>query len=332
MRFLDSYNGFRSELFLKEESERKNIKTIGLTAGICIIAYVVLNNIVSVPFMFEPLNSIYRESSTMQLVVSIIFSIICMLIPFAIGAKVIKRRTKLVPADFSPPVSVPLMLSATAFGMFICLAGNYLSGIFIEYTQKIGFELTAPEFPIPSDFLGRLVYFVSIAIAPPLIEEFAVRGVVMQPLRRYGDRFAIVVSALVFAILHGNLVQSPFAFIAGLGIGYAVCITNSLWTGILIHFCNNLYSVATALMIEDIADENLLNAVFMIVLIALYAVSILGSAIFMLLKGKRRLTPSFTVSTPMQKGFSFFINIPMVIAILMMLKITRDFVAFTGIK
>lgn len=331
MSFLDSYNGFRSELFLIEEKERKNIKFVGIVSGLCIISYVILQNIASIPFMLEPLYSIYQNSPTMQCVVSMIFSVICMLIPFAIGARIIKKTTKLETVDFSEPVSTPLMLSATAVGFFVCLIGNYLSSIFITYTEALGFELTAPDFGVPSDFFGRIVYLISVAVVPPLVEEFAVRGAVMQPLRRYGDRFAIIASALIFAILHGNLVQAPFAFIAGLGIGYAVCITNSLWTGVLIHFCNNLYSVTTAFMVEDIANEELLNRIYMIVLITLYVTSILGSVIFVMLKEKRKLTPSFTVSSPIQKTSSLFINIPMVIAILMMLNITKDFVTFNGI-
>lgn len=69
------------------------------------------------------------------------------------------------------------------------------------------------------------------------------RGVVMQPLRKYGDWFAILTSAFVFALMHGNLVQAPFAFIAGIGLGYAVIASGSLWTGILIHLLNNSISV-----------------------------------------------------------------------------------------
>ena len=93
----------------------------------------------------------------------------------------------------------------------------------------IGFKLSSPDYEVTDDVFGRIVYFIMVAVVPPLTEELAIRGVIMQPLRRYGDRFAVVASAVLFAVLHGNLIQAPFAFIAGLGIGYAVCITGSLW-------------------------------------------------------------------------------------------------------
>lgn len=324
---MDTYNGFRSELFLKEEKERKNISYISKITGFCIIAYVALQNLLSLPFMFGTLNRIYNESEIFQLAFSMMLSVTSILIPFVIGGKKIKKATRLQVQEFHNPVSIPLMLSATALGFFVCLAGNYISGIFLTFAEKIGFHLTAPDFAVPSGFFGRLVYIVAIAVAPALIEEFAFRGTVLQPLRRYGDLFAIIASAAVFAVLHGNLVQAPFAFIAGLGIGYAVCITNSIWTGILIHFCNNLYSVITAFMIEDIADEALLNSIYMISTGALYAISILGSIIFVLLKEKRKLTPSFTVSGGLQKATAF-ITIPTVIAFIIMLYITKGYVSF----
>ena len=69
------------------------------------------------------------------------------------------------------------------------------------------------------------------------------RGVVLQSLRRYGERYALVVSSLIFALMHGNMTQAPFAFMLGLVIGRIVLETESMWTGILIHVINNSYAV-----------------------------------------------------------------------------------------
>ena len=80
------------------------------------------------------------------------------------------------------------------------------------------------------------------------------RGVVMQPLRKYGDWFAILTSAFVFALMHGNLVQAPFAFIAGIGLGYAVIASGSLWTGILVHLLNNSISVIQTIAIAYLPE------------------------------------------------------------------------------
>lgn len=314
--------------YLQEQSERRGVKYVGIVSGICVISYVIIQNLMSLIVAMTPLRELYFSDPTMQSVVTIFMSIFSLLVPFGIGGMLINRKTGNQVFNFEKPVSGKLMVFAVPLGFFVCLAGNYISSIFVNIMSDIGFNLSSPDFDVPSDIPGRIVYLVSIAVVPALVEEFAIRGAVLQPLRRYGDKFAIIASAIIFAVLHGNLIQAPFALIAGIALGYAVCITNSIWTGVLIHFCNNLYSVIIEFLIEDIADEQLLNRIYIITMIALYAVSILGSVIFVIVKGKRKLMPSFTLISDGQKMKSFLINLPMVIAILIMLKITAQNVSF----
>lgn len=315
-----------SEFYLREEKEKKGIKYIGRIAGICTISYVLIQNILSILLFMGPLGALYENDPDFQSVTAIFFSLAGILIPFGIGGYFINKRTKTDVFNLGKPVSTKLMLAAVPFGFFICLAGNYVTGLFVNFMDSIGVHLTSPEYVVPSDFAGRFIYTVAIAVVPPLVEEFAIRGVVMQPLRKYGDKFAIIASAFIFAVLHGNLIQAPFALIAGIGIGYAVCITNSVWTGVLIHTVNNFYSVVIEFMIEDITDEKMLDRVYLITTIALYAVSIIGSVIFIVLRKRRRIMPSFTVLSEKRKMFSFVWSIPMIIALIIMYHITKGYV------
>lgn len=117
------------------------------------------------------------------------------------------------------------------------------------------------------------------AVLPALIEEFAMRGVVMQSLRKYGDWFAIIMSSLVFALLHGNMVQIPFAFIAGIAIGYAVTVTGSMWTGVLIHFLNNLASIIMQIGIDN-CSETVSAVITMSVVFVIMISGIICAAIY----------------------------------------------------
>ncbi len=316
-----------NSLYARRESEKENIKRIGKAAGLSVIAYVLIQNILSIIIYSSPIGSIYEKDPAMQSVVLIFLSVLGLLVPFAVCGYFINKGKNTPMVDFRKPVSIPLMLSATALGFFICLAGNYVTSIFVDLMSEAGITLSAPEYSTPSDFGGRLIYTLSIAVVPALVEEFAVRGVILQPLRKYGDRFAILASALIFAVMHGNLIQAPFALIAGIGIGYAVCITNSIWTGILIHFCNNLYSVAVEFLVADITDETKLNSIYIALAVVLYAVSIIGSVVFVVIKNKRKIMPSFTALTEKQKMRAFIFSVPMIIALLMMIKITSNFIS-----
>ncbi len=325
----NNYGGYptmHDERFVEKNTLLKKLRFIGTVAGACIVLYVLFQNALSIPFAFEPLRSAYVQSAELRNLISIVFSIVGLLLPFAFGGLILRKKKTFSSLCLDKPHSTSLMLSSVPFGFLICLIGNYLTGVFISLTRASGIELTAPEYTVPDSLGGRFIYTLAIAVVPALVEEFAIRGVVMQPLRRYGDRFAIVASAMVFAILHGNLVQAPFAFIAGIGIGYAVCISGSVWTGVLIHFCNNFYSVVSEFMLADIADRALLNVLWNILQTALYSVSIIGSILFIIIKGRRKLTPAEPLLSAGEKWGAIILNPTMIIAIFIMLLITAQYI------
>ena len=69
------------------------------------------------------------------------------------------------------------------------------------------------------------------------------RGYKLGAFREHGDGLAVVLSAVLFGLFHGNVLQVPFAFILGLALGFLVVLTDSIWPAVLLHFVNNLLSV-----------------------------------------------------------------------------------------
>ena len=80
--------------------------------------------------------------------------------------------------------------------------------------------------------------FLYIAIFAPILEEIFFRGLILRNLLPYGKKFAIVGSSFLFGILHGNLLQSPYAFLVGLVLGYTAVEFGLVWS-ILLHMFNN---------------------------------------------------------------------------------------------
>lgn len=64
-----------------------------------------------------------------------------------------------------------------------------------------------------SDTVSMFLYASFLA---PISEELIFRGFVLRSLRPYGKRFAILGSAFLFGLFHGNLLQTPYAFLVGL--------------------------------------------------------------------------------------------------------------------
>lgn len=86
------------------------------------------------------------------------------------------------------------------------------------------------------DSFGMFLY---AGILAPVTEEILFRGLIQRTLQPYGKRFAIFCSAFCFGIFHGNLIQSPYAFLVGLVLGYVAAEYSIGWAMVL-HMFNNL--------------------------------------------------------------------------------------------
>jgi len=95
--------------------------------------------------------------------------------------------------------------------------------------------------------------FLVTAIFAPFFEEWMCRGVVLRGLlTKMKPGWAIVVSALFFALIHLNPWQALNAFIIGVVMGYVYYKTGSLLLTMLIHFVNN----GTAVIMSQFAGED----------------------------------------------------------------------------
>lgn len=81
--------------------------------------------------------------------------------------------------------------------------------------------------------------FLYTCVLGPVAEELLFRGIVLRTLAPYGKKLAIVVSALLFGLFHGNLLQTPYAFVLGLVLGYVALQYRLVWA-MLLHVGNNL--------------------------------------------------------------------------------------------
>ena len=96
--------------------------------------------------------------------------------------------------------------------------------------------------------------FLLTAIFAPVFEEWLCRGMILRGLlTKMKPGWAIVISALFFALIHLNPWQALNAFIIGLVMGYIYFKTGSLWLTMLVHFVNNGFAVVCA-NIESLKD------------------------------------------------------------------------------
>lgn len=85
------------------------------------------------------------------------------------------------------------------------------------------------------------IFFVFVCITGPILEEIIFRYILLRPLRKGGDGFAVLLSALIFGIYHGNFDQFPYTFAVGACLAAVAVLTNSLLPTIILHIFNNVF-------------------------------------------------------------------------------------------
>ena len=87
---------------------------------------------------------------------------------------------------------------------------------------------------------NRWGYFV-VGLLAPLAEEMVFRGAVLKALLQWKENpwVGIVISAVLFALIHMNPAQMPHAFLIGLLLGWMYYRTDSIVPGVVYHWVNN---------------------------------------------------------------------------------------------
>lgn len=84
--------------------------------------------------------------------------------------------------------------------------------------------------------------YLAVGLLAPLTEELVLRGAILRSLlrsSRLSPWGAIVISAVLFAVVHFNPVQMPHAFLIGLLLGWMYYRTGSILPGVAFHWVNN---------------------------------------------------------------------------------------------
>ena len=138
------------------------------------------------------------------------------------------------------------------FGLTLALAAVVLNGVVLLSTL-----VEAPVWGVQPGFLGFLVVIVLTSPLQAAAEEVFFRGYLMQALGSLVAQpwFGVVVSALVFALLHGTQNLPLFLDRLGFGLLAAVLVwrTGGLEAGIAAHVINNVFAYVLAGLTTSIA-------------------------------------------------------------------------------
>ncbi len=240
-----------NEKLVVNYSEQKNKKFPGpLAAGIFFSLTAIL---LTYGGIFLPIENDYLRSGLGE----VLFVLAPALIFLIIGKYNIKdtlqlRRTKpinylIIPLLMITALPIVAVVNAIILGIIRLLFGRILP---IE-------QLKVSDVPVL--FIALLVVGVSAAVC----EETLFRGLISKGYERYGVLSSLVITSVLFGILHRDFQKSIGLILIGGLIGFIVYRTKSIYTGMVAHFTNNAIIVfllfSTSSKLEEMEKQGIMQ-------------------------------------------------------------------------
>lgn len=210
---------------------QKNYPSIGQSWGIMGVA--IISSLIFAPLQLTLNDVIGKEPSLL------LYYVLSMGSAFAFAHFIRKKEigTSTYPIH-SSTLKIIILVSIGALGLQFGILSPLTSLIPMpDFFKKAILELGG---------MNGIFGFLTLVIAAPIFEELIFRGVILDGLlKRYSPVKSILISSLLFGIVHLN----PWQFITAMGIGafmgWVYYKTQNLSLCILIHFVNNLFAFIT---------------------------------------------------------------------------------------
>jgi len=225
---------------------------------------------------------------------------------------------------------------ARALGTFPAMYGLGVGTLFLTYLaaylisrltggQTFLQDILQPTAVQPaSDLFSALMMVFLLVVIAPVFEEIWVRGIMYDALKPYGCGMAIIISSVLFGLMHGTLHTLFYTTALGFALGYVRYATGSLFVTTVLHALIN--SVVAGLLflmtMTELASYSnaLLNTVYYIYIIAFLVLIIVGVIAFIMripVIKKYKIENEWTMVGARKKTALFFASIPVIIMLVL---------------
>lgn len=162
-----------------------------------------------------------------------------LLVPLAFVCRATGRKA-FSPLRAFPPGEGRAVLLAAGLALASYPVMLLIQNVWILLLELMGATpqgVTLPEIKGPFELALALL---SVAAAAAFAEELCLRGVLMPTLRgRMGPMAAAVLTAAIFALMHGSFSALPYTFLLGWLMGYLALRSRTVYPAMAFHLTNN---------------------------------------------------------------------------------------------
>lgn len=140
-------------------------------------------------------------------------------------------------------IGVLQIVTVVAISIFTIAAFSPIANGFVSLIIKSGYDTSSMG---GLDVTSVGTFFIALfvmCILPAICEEFLYRGMIARAFADTNYIFAIFMSGLFFALMHGNPIQLVHQFFLGCVCAAVYFLTRNIWAAVVIHFTNNLIAI-----------------------------------------------------------------------------------------
>jgi len=129
-------------------------------------------------------------------------------------------------------------LSAALLGLLSVYVASLISAAWAAGLDALGLKGLGGV-PVPGNEGELIASVLSLAAVPAVCEELLFRGFVLSAWESRGTRYAVGVTAVLFALLHGNLYGIPAYLLVGAVAGFLAFALDSVYAAMVYHTVYN---------------------------------------------------------------------------------------------
>ena len=273
MFFLQEEYGVEFDTFNKEDDMKKTFTYVGLTYSVLLLVNIIL--VILLRGFMPDVRQMLTSNNVSKVLVSILPN---WLISYPLLVLLIRRKPMEKPERHDMSFWELVMYVVISFGIVFCanLAGL---GV-IQVIQKVsGCTFTNPTDELLKD-QNAMLLIVMVALIGPILEEIVFRKMLIDTIGRYNAGVAVIMSGVVFGIIHTNISQFFYTFAFGLFLGFIYVKTGRLLYTIIMHVSVNLFFGTMSSILKRFTDTDLGVAIFGLYGMALITVAITGIVLF----------------------------------------------------
>lgn len=145
---------------------------------------------------------------------------------------------------------------AMGIGYIFNFAGNIINMLLGFLTERRAEDMNPITDMFESLTFASVLY---VSVLGPIIEELIFRKIILNRVRPLGEKAAIIFTAVLFGLLHGNIAQLLYATFIGIIFGYVAVKTGRIFYCVILHIMVNSYSVFLVTgLITPFADNTII--------------------------------------------------------------------------